>query len=264
MSASEEVAKAVEEDQKAQVEETKEPSPQESQPETKKEESAPSQTEKTEEVAKSASDKEIPFHKHPRWIRTQNELKELREFKEKQSHQVQKEPEKPKEKASAVPPQYQKLFGDDVESYEAWRQFQREEVKREAESIYEERIRRSEEAKQQEELAQQKAAAYAEDQFLELAEETNIPFHDRNNTERNQILDICVKYGLFDANGLPNIKAANELRSALHPSKSDELTEEKKKVIAKTTGKQNASKSENKVLTPTDLKRMSISQFFPE
>jgi hypothetical protein len=255
----EELTKAIEED-RAEAAKAEETSPQDSPPETKKEEPAPSQ----EEQPNPASVNEVPFHKHPRWIRTQNELKELREFKEQQAKAAETKVEAAPTKLTSVPSQYEKLFGDDVEAFEQWKQFQRDEVRREAESIYEERIGRDSEAKRHEEMAQQKAAAYAEDQFLELAEETNIPFHDRNNTERNQILDICVKYGLFDANGLPNIKSANELRTALYPSKSDEVLEEKKQVIAKTSGKQNAVKTDSKILTPTDLKRMSISQFFPE
>lgn len=239
----------------------------ESQPETgdeQKTEPTPSQEEskKVEEPSEDpAPINQVPFNKHPRWIRMQQELKELRELAAKAT---EKAPEaKPKsEGAKEVPKEFERLFGDDVQSYEQWNALLDQRAMAKAQEYYETRQRQEQETKQREEQAQSQAAKFAEDQFLELAEETGIAFHDRNNTERNQILDICVKYGLFDPNGMPNIKAANELRPVLHPPKSNVEVEEKKKVIAKTNAKTNASQNEEKVFTSSKLKKMNMSQFF--
>lgn len=230
----------------------------ESQPE--KEAPAPSQEEPKKADGSSedsAPTKEVPWHKHPRWIRMQNELKEARETLAKTTQKPAEEPKK-SEETKEVPKQFQKLFGEDYEAYEAWKTFQEQQ----AVAIY--KAQKEQEAAEMKKVksAEEQAAKFAEDAFLELAEETGIDFHDRSNTERNQVLDICVKYDLFLPNGMPNVKKANELRAALYPPKADVVTEEKKKVATKTNAKTNAASDESKVFTSSKLKKMNISQFF--
>lgn len=234
-----------------------------SQPETTDETPAPSPEEQKAETDSKpedpASKKEVPFHKNPRWIRMQQELDELRAFRES----VKVEEEKPVVPTQAVvPKEFQHLFGEDVESYKAWQTM----LRTEAEGIYLERqraeARAQQEQKSREETAKQKAVAWAEDQFTELSDELGVDLTDQTSSERNQVLDIVIKYGLFDREGRPKIREANELRLALYPAQTDTVLEEKKRVIAKTNAKSNVAPKEDTILTSSKLKKMDISQFF--
>lgn len=84
---------------------TKDNSP-ESQPEKKTE----AQSQKS---AESSAEEKIPFHKHPRWQKTQNELKEMREKVAKfESERTQSTPE--------LPTWWKNQYGDTKESLERY------------------------------------------------------------------------------------------------------------------------------------------------
>lgn len=231
----------------------------ESQPEKDKTEPTPSQ----EEPEHPAEEKEVPFHKHPRWKRLTAELEELRSFKEEQEKKAKEVSEKPvPAPISQVPPQYQKLFGDDVDAYNEWRSVLKEEARHEAEQVIQERYEKERQEEQRKKEAEIKAVSWAEDQFQELTDELGVDFTDKSSSERNQILDICEEYGLFTPEGFPNIRAANNLRSKLFPVVEPEEVEEKKKIVSKTNAKSNVVKTEPDVWTPSSLRKKSMAQFF--
>jgi hypothetical protein len=231
----------------------------ESQPESeKKEEPAPSQEEQTTEATEPKSEdpaqkKEVPFHKHPRWIRREQEIADLK---------AQLEAERSTKQTTApvietpghVPAQFQKLFGDDVEAYKEWQTLLKTESRKEAESIIEQRQQAEKAQKDQEANFQTKAVSWAEDQFIDLADETGIDFSSQDTTERNQVLDIIVEYGLYDENGMPKIKEANKLREKLYPAKADGLVAEKKSVLTKTATKTSVSSPKSDVWTPSKIR----------
>jgi hypothetical protein len=228
-----------------------------SQPENTEEATAPSQEEQTAEETKpedSAEEKALPFHKHPRWIRNQNELKEAREAIARLSEAKKEVPETTDEK---LPAEFVALYGENVEAYKAYAALQEKETRK----FYEaQRAKEKAEETRQTEF-QTKAVAQVEETLSELAEETGIDFTNQNNTERNQILSICEKYGLFDANGIPNVSAANELREVLYP-KTTEDVEEKKSVLKKTNVKNTVPSTKNEVQTHSSLKNKSMAQYF--
>lgn len=243
----------------AQSEEDKAPAP-ESQPESeKKEEPAPSQEEpKVEEKVETpepkpeepALNKEVPFHKHPRWIRQQRELAELKAQLE--ADKAAKPTQVSQSTPVSVPREFEKLFGDDAEAYKQWQTMLESVSERKAREIVE---KMAEEAEQEETQAaefQKKAITWAEDQFVDLSDELGLDLSVKTNTIRNQILDIIAEYELYDANGLPKIKEANKLRTALYPATSN--VEEKKKVLAKTAAKSNAPAAKDEVWTPKKLR----------
>lgn len=231
-----------------------------SQTETVDETPAPSQEEqKAEKPEDSASKKEVPFHKHPRWIALQDELKELRAQAAERGEKVSEV--KVDKTITSVPPQFQALFGEDVEAYKQYEGMQRAIAREELEQHLAAERQREETMRAQEEQAKKMAVNSAEEQFSELAEETGIDFTDKSNTERNQILDICLKYSLFDETGMPKVREAAELREALYPKQSDEVLEEKKRVITKTNGRGNAPIKSDDVITPSKLKKMRMSDF---
>lgn len=229
----------------------------ESQPETAKTEPTPSPEDK-----QPAEEKEVPFHKHPRWKRMTSELDELRAFKEEQSKKAQEVPKVEPKPISQVPPQYQKVFGDDVESFKEWRGLMREQAREEAKALLQEQKTNEEREQNQSKEANAKAVSFAEGQLQELADDTGIDFTTGSNTQRNQILEIVTKYSLFTPEGYPNIKLANELREKLYPSTEESTVDEKKKIIAKTNAKNNVVQKDPDVWTPSKLRKKSISQFF--
>ena len=245
----------------------------ESQPETvekpqeAEEESAPSQEgEEQPEVQEEpktetpTETKEIPFNKHPRFKRIYKELQELRAWKEEMQKQPQEQPkaertvEKPR-----MSPEFVRLFGENEEAWETWqamRQAEKAEVLREAEErakavLESERAQ----ARQQEEITE-RVVEMVEDRFLDLGESIGIDLSDPKSTERNQILDICDKYQLFDENGIPNIEKANELRAIIYPERSKEVVQEKRQVVAKTNVKTNSSAKESDMFTHQKLQEI--------
>lgn len=227
---------------------------------------APSQEEPKEEVQKteqspedSASTKEVPFHKHPRWIRQQREIEDLR--KQLETRQVV-EPVVEKQEEKQVPKEFERLFGDDYEAYEAWKTLMDRQASEKAREVLELKERERVERESQEKAREAKAIEMTENAFLELSEETGLDLTNAKNTERNQILDLCLKYELWDKDGLPNVRKANELRAQLYPEKSNEIVEEKKRIVKQTGSQTNAAPKEHNVWTPSSLRKKSISQFF--
>lgn len=226
-------------------------------PETKEETPAPSQEEPKAEETKpedSAQKKEVPFHKHPRWIRKQQEAEELKTKLEALEQKLQSQQQPNKEEKRSIPDAFVKLFG---ENEEAWNEYQRlrEMDKLDARAEVQ-RILEEEKAREaQEETARTQVIKWAEDRFLELADETGIEFTDRNNAVRNEVLSICEDYSMFDEQGRPNISKAYELYRRLNPPKT-EVVEEKKRVAAKTNTKSNAGAKESQVFTPSKLREM--------
>jgi hypothetical protein len=239
----------------------------ESQPEKAKEEEAPapSTTEQKPEVAdKSPQEKEVPFHKHPRWVRREKDYEETKAkldeaLKKLESQPAPKQEEK---KVSQVPPQFQKLFGEDVEAYEQWSKLLDDRAEAKAKAFYEQQKAEETRATSEREAASKKAVTHAENVFLELEEETGKSFTAKDSTERNQILNLIERLRMFDENGFPNIRSAYELYQELHPSTVDKTVEEKKKVIAKTAAKGTGSPQEGQFLTSAQLRKKSVHQFF--
>lgn len=195
--------------------------------------------------------KEVPFHKHPRWQRMMKELAEARE-EARLAKEAAQEHSKPAEVVQQMPEAFERLFGSNEEAWTAWQKLglvTKDEAIQIAKSIREEEKAQDQQAKE----AHTKALQWAEDQFLTLSEETGTDFS--SGTERNQVLDIIEKYGLYTAEGFPNIVKANELRAVLYPVKT-EVIEEKRKVAAKTNSKSNSGTKESDIFTPARIKEI--------
>ena len=124
----------------------------------------------------------------------------------------------------------------------------------------EEKFRGFVQSKQDEEQkviqAQQKVVEFAENEFMDISDETGIDLTDRNNTVRNQILDIIDENSLYDAEGKPNIRAAFKLHARLYPKPTGDI-EEKRKIVSKTNTKTNSSAKESDIFTPSKLKEIA-------
>ena len=67
--------------------------------------------------------KDVPFHEHPRWKEREEELKELRAFKEEVTDKFQ-ELEKPHSKSGNIPDWFKELYG---ENEVAWQKYEEHE-----------------------------------------------------------------------------------------------------------------------------------------
>lgn len=251
-------------DPQPEKEEEQEPKPEEA----KKEEASeapPSPEVKAEEPPnKETLNKDVPFHKHPRWMRLQQEQAQLRaanEALEAKLKEMNVSPAKAAQVLAETPSEFRPLFGDDAEAYTAWQNFLKAKVREEAENILNERSQ-AEKAKQEKaEAEKQQFVAWAEDQLAELSDEMGVDLTDAESSERNQILNLIVENELLYADGRPNIKAAYKMYQALYPTKTDDTLEEKRKIISKTNSKSGVAPSKEILYTHDNLKKMDISQF---
>lgn len=250
----------------AEDKEPKQEEPVEAEEETKQEETPepePEAEEPKEEEPKQEERKKIPFDaNHPRFKRVWAELEELRAWKEEQTRKSQEAPQVAQQSQPAptadMPQEFIDLFGENREAWEKFRKLSltpQFDIRSEVQKVLDEQRQQELARKQAEEQAQQQAVQATEEMFYELSEETGIDMTDRGNTVRNQILSIVEKYNLFNENGLPNVRAAHELHAALYPQ-SNNVVEEKRKVVAKTNVKTNSSAKESDFYTPQKLREI--------
>lgn len=230
-------------------------------PAPSQEEQKPEEPEKEPKAEEPAVVKEVPFHKHPRWQKLQQELAEARE-EAKKAREVAESKQSVKDEPKPMPEAFTKLFGSNDEAWKEWQKLglmTRDEV-----TDYMRQMREEDKAQERAvKEANERTIQWAEEQFTALTDETGVDFTE--GTERNRVLDIIDKYGLYTPDGRPNIVKANELREALYPKKAEDL-QEKKKVVAKTNAKANAGATESDIITPSKLKEMEkrggVHQFF--
>lgn len=228
------------------------------------EESVP-EVESSEEL--TSEKKPLPFHKHPRFrrmIKENKELKgqlqeltslmgEIKESAQKNSHSQQE--------ASVVPPEFQRIFGDDYEAYKLMAQMTQSQAKEIAEKIVAEQLSAIEQEENKEQQFHNEFVEWAEEQLGILSDELGVDLTSPDSTERNQILDICEKYGVLDHEGRYDFRAANALRIKLYPKKK--VSEERKKIAANTDQTLNESSSEqDTTMTPSKLRKASLKSFF--
>lgn len=204
-----------------------------SQSEKKEAVKEPSQKGEQKEAVKPKADntpaEQLPFHKHPRWIKTQETLKE---YEKRIADFEAKQKEAEKGKSSEVLPEWWKTrYGETPESRKSYENYviatnaEREKL--------EERIQHNLEAKSQTEAQnKQKADEYVNTQLAEMKDE-GIEF------ERNELLKFMVdfqkEYGsgsLLDAEGNYDFRKSLGLMQKMQPKEPDASKEAQKKIGA--------------------------------
>lgn len=155
----------------------------------------------------TVAEKPEPFHKHPRWVKAQDELKELRDFKQKmESQQAQNSP-------VVLPDWWKTQWGDTDESKERYQAV----LKGELPWIKEQILNELESKQKQEVLGKKEGEEYVDTQLAEMTEE-GVKF------ERNALLKFMVdfqsKYGsgaLLDGEGNYDFRKSLQLMNELHP-----------------------------------------------
>lgn len=178
--------------------ETKGEKPVESQP-TKEEAAAPSQGGEPEKD--NTPEAQTPFHKHPRWIKTQEELKALRE------ETIRLKEASSEGKGAELPTWWKNQYGDTDESKQRYQAV----VQKDGELEWlKQQILGEIEAKTQAEQAQTKAGEeYVDTQLAEMSDE-GLKF------ERNKLLKFMVDFqGEFGAGALLDTEGNYDFRKGL-------------------------------------------------
>lgn len=229
------------EDFQALVEEDQpEETPEDSSPEKTetKEDSEPSEykkdddEEKDEDKSEKTEEKPLPFHEHPRWKQLQDELKDLREFKDKAGDlpdKVEDIQKSQQSKTKELPQWWVTLVGNDeaaataFEQYDSYNQQQQASIKKEAIAEYEQQ-------QQQASLEQKRWDKWVDDEVEALKSEGN-------TFDRNALLKVATEWQPTDEHGNVSLRKSLEIlkmqESANKPAVKP--NEERKKVAALTT-----------------------------
>lgn len=145
----------------------------------------------------------IPFHKHPRFKKIMEELKDLRE-KDEEKSSASSEAEKFKASSSdELPPHWVALFGDDEKSAKAWKIQQKHEEQLVAQA--EERaINRIQESQKKEVAEQRKWERFIDDQLTTIEDTYDVDLtsdKEPATKARNEILKIVSELSPKDDDG---------------------------------------------------------------
>jgi len=198
-----------------------------------------------------------PFHKHPRWIERENELKTLRERDEARAKEIAELRQKQQEISEKninrdikIPEWFSVLYGDNAEAWSKYSEYskqEREEIKRE---ILETQQKAQIEAQEQEKYWDN----WVENELAKL-EDKGYKF------DRKELIQIMHKTRPTDMNGNLDFEAGYETYVARKgPSVVGEQSQARKKiadVISNTSKKEPAKKD---FLTSNDLRNKSWHQ----
>lgn len=207
-------------------------------------------TKELAEEGKNTPEDNVPFHKHPRWIERESELKTLKESGEATARELAelkafKEATVRKE-VGEVDPDFKALWGDNPEAYAKWLSLEnkrKDELKRE---ILED---------QQKVVEQQKAETQKWNKWVD--DEVNKLQSEGNTFDRNELIKTMLEYRPTDENGNFDFKLGFKIYQNLH--KEDPAKSIARKELADTTTR-SSSRGEGKkkdYQTSNDLRHRS-------
>lgn len=217
-----------------------------------KETQTPSESQTENKEAQQASqpadntvaEKPEPFHKHPRWIKTQQDLKETREKLEKlETERAQGQP-------VSLPDWWKSQYGDTDESKERYEAVLKGELPWLKDQILQE-IRNDQ---QQEQQQTQAGEEYVETQLAEMSDE-GLAF------ERNRLLKFMVdfqeEYGsgaLVDPEGNYDFRKSLRLMNQLQPAQTEDKTVQKQ--VAAQSGRAKATAASSTGIPVVNTQRL--------
>ena len=216
-------------------------------------ESQPEEVLETEAKVEESTDA-LPFHKHPRWIERENELRELRERDEETARELaelktfrEETDRKFDTTTESVPDWFKELYG---ENEVAWKKYNEYEVARATE--LETRIMERQEATRTKEVQEaQRWDAWVDTQIDRL----NV---EGNTFDRNKLIATMLEYKPTDENNNLDFDAGMKIYKALE-GKPDTAKSEARKQIADTTTHTTVNRETKKdYLTANDLRGRSM------
>lgn len=215
------------------------------------EETTEEATEETEETDNTGSEKNVPFHEHPRWQEREKELKELRSFKEEAQSKLQKLDEFDKKISASdpeIPEWFTELYGDDPKVWKRYQEGQKSLIEQAKQEIKAEQ--ESERQKVEEEKTQWMTWANSEMDSLTSTGKLK-------QGDRNELVKTMLKYRPTDEEGNLSFSAGvelMELQQAQKNATTKEKTEIKKKIASITTDKSKGDVPEKDYVSNNDLR----------
>ena len=202
------------------------------------------------------SEKDPPFHQHPRWIAREQELNELRDFRDKAMPLLEKLTEsKPIEENKEIPEWFVELFGDNDAAWKKYRAYnvkEREQLRNEIVTEFQGQAKRLEDE-------QKKSDQWLESELGKLEGE-GLKF------DRNELLKVALEYLPSDENGDISLHKAYQImqgQKATAGPEKPKSAEEKKKVASQTMGKDGKDDQPKGYKTSADLRHKSFTDLIP-
>ena len=197
------------------------------------------------------------FHKHPRWKALQDELKNLRDFRDKATPLLERlgqEPQERQEESVEIPAWFSGLFGDNKEAWVKYRSYDAEQRKTLRSEILQE-VRQEEERQISEQKKQEK---WVDDEIQKLADE-GLKF------DRNELLKIALEWLPTDEEGNISFSKAYKILENLKAGKPEKpSSDEKKKIADQTMKKSKETDGKKDYKTSADLRYKSFHDLIPE
>ena len=227
---------------------------------TQKGEGEPNATDKEGEEPKVFQ----AFHKHPRWLAMQQELTELRDFRDKAAPLLEGiEQSKPKEETTEIPAWFSEIFGDNDSAWKKFRAFnedQRKQLRTEIlEEVKQSSVRVLEEEKQADKWLEEELSGLESDEdTVSEMKKLGIKF------DRNAILKVAMDYLPSDEKGNISIKKAYAIWKTMKPSTEKPNASEKKGIADKTMGKGKSESEKRDYKNSADLQGKSFRDLVPD
>lgn len=208
------------------------------------------------------------FHEHPRWLQAQEELKELRTFREKAEpllEQLGKSPEK-REETTKIPRWFITVFGENQEAWDQYREYDQAERKKLVDQITgsfkEEQRRISEEDKRVNEKIDKDVQAIVENKdFLARAKEIGFDFSNKDQLKnfRNELMQSALDYEITNLEKAFDILEYKKLKG-----QQAKPVSRNKEIADKTIQKGKADGEKKNYKTSHDLANLSFRDLIPD
>jgi hypothetical protein len=225
--------------------------PSESQPEKEPEVAEPVVVETPEEGV-NTPEEQIPFHKHPRWIEREQELEELRAFRESVEPKLSEfEQFKARQEPTneEIPAWFSELYGDNEK---AWKAYAEHEKDRE-EQLERRAIERIEQRQQEAQAESQKWEKFVENGFESL-ESKGRKFN------RNELTNFMLENPITDGNNNLDFEKSLNLFEKLNPQQASPSSQARKQLADTMTKSSTVEPKRKDYLTPAELRKMSWNQ----
>ena len=237
---------------------------QDSPAETEEEREEPSQEgDESEEESTDESDddntpdaKDVPFHKHPRWKKKQEEIEALKEqVEELKTTSTTKDA--PLDAAEEPLPQWVLGLagGQDTPEARNWYKQYKAANQSDRESIRQEVLSEIKQTQEKEKQELDKWNSWVDDEVVRLQDEGN-------SFNKNELLKVANEYQPVDAKGNISFDKALEILKLQKAQKAEaavEKTDKKKEIAASTTSHQKGgSTNDNKAFTPHSLRNQDF------
>ena len=248
-------------------EQEEEENPEDSSPEENSEDNDSEQSENNKEddsddtkdkASEKTEDKPLPFHKHPRWEKVQDELKELRQFKDNHESLPSKidaiqEAQTQQAQPTKLPQWWVMLYGDDDLSATAFSEYNshetdmRKQIKQEAIAEYQ-----AAQDAQAAEISQWDA--WVDNEIAQLQAEGH-------TFDRNALLKVATEWQPLDKDGNISFEKSLQILNMQSANRKKPTSDNRKKVAAMT----NTSKGRTSIKTSTapsmhDLRGKSMQE----